>query len=175
MSTGSSDAQIPAIQTFQFGASGVGDLQSSVNLFRGDVNFVQQLLSMPGRHPSDNLSLSISLFYQSNIFNDAFIWNRDAPTGVVGLGWSLPVPTIVLEDAGSLAAATRRYSYLDQSISTELAREPTNPFLLSLDSALATQLVDDAVVPPAIVSAFGALGIALSANSVVHAQTTSQW
>lgn len=175
MSTGSSNAQIPAIQTFQFGASGVGDLQSSVNLFRGDVNFVQQLLSMPGRHPSDNLSLSISLFYQSNIFNDAFIWNRDAPTGAVGLGWSLPIPTIVLEDAGSLAAATRRYSYLDQSISTELAREPTNPFLLSLDASLAAQLADDAAVPPAVVSAFGASGIALSANSVVHAETASQW
>lgn len=175
MSTDAPNVQIPAIQTFQFGASGVGDLQSSVNLFRGDVNFVQQLLSMPGRHPDDNLGLSISLFYQSNVFNDAFIWNRDAPTGVVGLGWSLPVPTIVLEDAGSLAAATRRYSYLDQSISTALAREPTNPFLLSLDGALAAQLASDAAVPPAIVSAFGAVGIALSANAVVHAETASRW
>ncbi|SOE97991.1 RHS repeat-associated core domain-containing protein [Burkholderia sp. OK233] len=175
MTADSDNSQIPAIRSFQFDSNGVGDLRSSVNLFRGDINFTQTLLSMPGRRTGDNLDLSVALLYQSNVYEDAITWNRDAPTSTLGLGWSMPVPTIVLNDGGSLVAATRSYSYVSQSISTDLAREPDNPFVLSMDGSLAALLSNDATVPAAIVSAFGVLGIPLSANALVTVTGSSQW
>ena len=45
MPADATNSQIPAIRTFQFDSSSVGDLSSSVNLFRGDINFTQTLLS----------------------------------------------------------------------------------------------------------------------------------
>ncbi|HEX7907986.1 MAG TPA: hypothetical protein VF534_07830, partial [Paraburkholderia sp.] len=175
MPADSTNSQIPAIQTFQFDASSVGDLRSSVNLFRGDINFTQTLLSMPGRTNGDNLDLTLALLYQSNIYNDAITWNRDAPTGILGLGWSMPVPTIVLNEAGSLVSATRSYSYVSQSISTDLAREPATPFVFSMDGSLAASLVDGAAVPAAVVAAFGAAGLALSAGTLVSSAGASAW
>src|SRR5580698_9393612 len=151
MAADSDNSQIPAIRSFQFDSSSVGDLRSSVNLFRGDINFTQTLLSMPGRRTGDNLDLSIALLYQSNVLQDATTWNLDAPTSTLGLGWSMPIPTIVLNGTGSLVAATRSYSYVSQSISTDLAREPDNPFVLSLDGSLAALLGNGDTVPAAIV------------------------
>lgn len=175
MAADSDNSQIPAIRSFQFDSNSVGDLRSSVNLFRGDINFTQTLLSMPGRRTGDNLDLSIALLYQSNVLRDATTWNRDAPTSTLGLGWSMPVPTIVLDDAGSLVAATRSYRYVSQSISTDLAREPDNPFVLSMDGSLAELLSNGATVPAAIVAAFGAMGLSLSANTRVTVTGSSEW
>ncbi|MFM0289081.1 RHS repeat domain-containing protein [Paraburkholderia megapolitana] len=175
MAADSDNSQIPAIRSFQFDSSSVGDLRSSVNLFRGDINFTQTLLSMPGRRTGDNLDLSIALLYQSNVLQDATTWNLDAPTSTLGLGWSMPIPTIVLNGTGSLVAATRSYSYVSQSISTDLAREPDNPFVLSLDGSLAALLGNGDTVPAAIVAAFGALGLPLSANTLVTLTGSSAW
>ena len=175
MPADSTNSQIPAIRTFQFDSSSVGDLRSSVNLFRGDINFTQTLLSMPGRSTDDGLDVTIALLYQSNAHNDAITWNRDAPTSTLGLGWSMPVPTIMLNDTGSLVAATRSYSYASQGISTDLAREPDTPFVFSMDGALAGSLVDGAVVPATIVAAFGAAGLPLSASTLLTAVDASHW
>ena len=175
MPADATNSQIPAIRTFQFDSSSVGDLSSSVNLFRGDINFTQTLLSMPGRTAGVNLDLTLSLLYQSNVHEDAITWNRDAPTGALGLGWSMPAPTIVLNDAGSLMPATRSYGYVSQSISTDLAREPTTPFVFSMAGALADSLANGGTVPAAVVAAFGAHGLVLSPASRVSSTGTSAW
>ncbi|WP_321807418.1 RHS repeat-associated core domain-containing protein [Burkholderia sp. BCC1993] len=175
MPADATNSQIPAIRTFQFDSSSVGDLSSSVNLFRGDINFTQTLLSMPGRTAGDNLDLTLSLLYQSNVHEGAITWNRDAPTGALGLGWTMPAPTIVLNDAGSLMPATRSYCYVSQSISTDLAREPTTPFVFSMNGTIADSLVNGGTVPAAAVAAFGANGLVLSPASRVSSTGASAW
>src|SRR5215213_165689 len=94
-------SQIPQIVTFQMDASAVGKARSNVNLFRGDVNLSQMLLKMPGRPSDPVLGVTVSLLYQSNVWRAATTWNRDAPTGVAGLGWLLPRTCITLDDGGS--------------------------------------------------------------------------
>jgi hypothetical protein len=84
----------PSIRLFQFGGN-------NVNLFRGDLNTSLTLLSLPSRN---NLDVSIDLFYQSNIHDQAFLWNLEAPTSIIGLGWAMPYEKIELVNsiAGSI-------------------------------------------------------------------------
>src|SRR5262247_1172790 len=100
-SSAADGAGVPAIRTFQLDGSAIGQLSSAVNLFRGDVNLPQRLFSMPGRHRGSGLDVDFTAMYQSNVYRDAFTWNRDAPTGVLGLGWSLPLTYITATDSGS--------------------------------------------------------------------------
>jgi RHS repeat-associated protein len=167
--------QIPPIRTFQFDQGGLGELPSSVNLFRGDINSTQKLLSMPGRAPGDGLDVTLTLLYQSNVYHDAMTWNRDAPTGVLGLGWSLPLTFITLDDGAAPTAGTRSYSYSSQGTTTALVQESSTPFLFAMDAELAAQLTDGATVPSAIVSAFAGYGLCLSAQAVVSAVSDTAW
>jgi RHS repeat-associated protein len=167
--------QIPPIRTFQFDQAGLGELPSSVNLFRGDINSTQKLLSMPGRAPGDGLDVTLTLLYQSNVYHDAMTWNRDAPTGILGLGWSLPLTFITFDDDGAPTAGTRSYSYSSQGTTTALVQEPSTPFLFAMDAELAGQLTDGATVPSAIVSAFAGYGLCLSAQAVVSAVSDTAW
>src|SRR5690242_11210059 len=104
---------IPAIRTFQFDSSSLGHLATAVNLFRGDVNLAQPLFSLPGRRGSAGLDVDVSLLYQSNVIRAASLWNRDAPTGVVGLGWDLPMTYIEATSSGSPDPDTRSYVFYD--------------------------------------------------------------
>lgn len=92
--TSSDSTQTPAVRTFQMDGSTQGNLASSVNLFRGDVNLAQTLFTLPGRSQSNALDVSLVVQYQSNVFRAATTWNADAPTGVLGLGWTLPLTWI---------------------------------------------------------------------------------
>ena len=78
-----SDSGIPAIRTFQMDGNSIGNLRSSVNLFRGDVNYTQTLFSMPGRTDKDGLNVDVAIQYESNVRDVAMRWNRDQPTGIL--------------------------------------------------------------------------------------------
>ncbi|MCP4625763.1 MAG: hypothetical protein GY850_19935, partial [bacterium] len=54
---------------------------------RGDVNLPLHLVSLAGPH---GLNVSLSAYYGSNLGRQVSTWNREAPTGIMGLGWSLP-------------------------------------------------------------------------------------
>lgn len=77
----------PALRGFQLDASAVGNASKSVNLYRGDVNLPLTLVHLPG---PKGLDLSIAAYYSSNLEQQWDVWNLEAPTGVLGLGWSLP-------------------------------------------------------------------------------------
>lgn len=171
----SQNDQVPAIRTFQRDQSAFGELPSSVNLFRGDVNSTQKLFSMPGRTPGDGLDVTLTLLYQSNVYQDATVWNLDAPTGTLGLGWGLPLTAVRLDDGGGPTPGTRTYSYSSQGTTTALVQEPSTPFLFSMDTALAAQLSDGAVVPLAIVSVFAGNGVCLSPHATVSAVSAAAW
>jgi hypothetical protein len=77
MSDTSGGSGVPAIRTFQFDSSSIGQISSSVNLFRGDVNIPQTLFSWPSRHSRSGLDINFSIFYQSNVFRSAELRNLE--------------------------------------------------------------------------------------------------
>jgi RHS repeat-associated protein len=76
----------PSMRGFQMESGSGGDSGGgNVNLFRGDVNHPLTLVHLPG---PDGLDVSLSTCYGSNVGQEVTTWNREAPTGVLGLGWS---------------------------------------------------------------------------------------
>lgn len=165
MDSSSSNTQTPAIRTFQMDGSSQGSLASSVNLFRGDVNLSQSLFSLPGRSP-DGLDVAISIQYQSNVFRAASLWSKDSPTGVLGLGWELPLTWIEAYGGASPVAATRQYVFNDNGSSNQLFRQPLVPVLFTMSTP--PGLTDGAPVPAQLVSQFRSQGLAISTSAVVH-------
>ncbi|RNF82030.1 RHS repeat domain-containing protein [Montanilutibacter psychrotolerans] len=164
----------PSIRTFQMDASTVGVLASSVNLFRGDVNHTQTLFSMPGRSENDGLQVDLSIQYQSNINRQAMTWNRDQPTGVLGMGWQLPMNSIRLDDGGSPTPGMRSYTITISGNASAMVREPDSPWLFSMDRALATQLANGQAVPADVRAQFVRRGLPLSADALIEGDA-SPW
>lgn len=118
---GSSLADVPAIRTFQFDKDSIGKLKNSVNMFRGDVNFPLALLTLPG---SAGLEVNLTAIYESNVQQQVKLWNLDAPTGIIGLGWALPYEQIVSQNSGSGAQADEQI-YLVSGGANRLVRTGT--------------------------------------------------
>ncbi|WP_146005508.1 RHS repeat domain-containing protein, partial [Erwinia sp. B116] len=98
----------PVINGLQMDGGNPGDIDSSVNLFRGDVNFPLNILSLNGRN---GLKVDVNIFYQSNIHNQVTRWNQSAPTDLLGVGWSLAFDRIVV-DGGTTGAPEDNSYYL---------------------------------------------------------------
>jgi len=97
----SAAAAAPGIRLSQLSQSGIGDVADSLNLFRGDVNLPLPLISLRGRN---GLDVALTALYASNVDSQVRPSNRFAPTGVLGVGWSLPRDQIVVENRLSGAA-----------------------------------------------------------------------
>lgn len=69
-----------------------------MNLFRGEVNTPLTLVNLSGRN---GLSVTVTAFYASSVWQAARTWNQSAPTGLLGLGWSLGTDRIVVDDKGT--------------------------------------------------------------------------
>jgi len=91
-------AQLPAIRTFQMDGSGLGNISNSVNMFRGDVNFPLELISLPGR---GGLDVKVAIMYDGMVKNQVDTWNLQAATGILGLGWAMPYETIAIDNKGT--------------------------------------------------------------------------
>jgi RHS repeat-associated protein len=94
MATDGAINEDPQLRTFQFDTDGIGDVKNSVNMFRGDVSLPVRLLSLPGRN---GLDFDMTAVYSSDVQANVNTWNVEAPTGVLGLGWSLPYEQIVMQ------------------------------------------------------------------------------
>src|SRR5690242_8762803 len=88
-------ASAPGVRLSQISLAGQGDVGNSVNLFRGDVNFPLNLVSIQGRN---DLNVAVTAFYGSNVSQQVSTWNMSAPTDVLGVGWSLPFEKIVVDN-----------------------------------------------------------------------------
>lgn len=163
---GSTDTDaIPAIRTFQFDSTSIGELSSAVNLFRGDVNIPQNLFTLPGRASGGAMDVNFTILYQSNVYRDAVKWNRDAPTGVLGLGWGLPLTYIQAADNGSPDPDTRTYVLFDNGGPNELVRQPQQHFLFTMPSSVANSLQSGQAVPAAVRAYFLENGLPLDASA----------
>ena len=45
----------------------------------------------------------MAVTYQSNIFRDVNTWNVEAPTGILGLGWSMSYDAIIADHGDSIS------------------------------------------------------------------------
>jgi hypothetical protein len=84
----------PKINTFALDPDARGAIGNSVNLFTGDVNFPLNLVTLPGKN---GLDVNVSISSNSNIQNIVDTWNVAAPTGILGLGWSMDYEKIIID------------------------------------------------------------------------------
>lgn len=88
----------------------IGDrLQASVDSYSGAATFSLDLMSLPGRN---GLGVKISLAYFGRVEQPASTWNLDAPTGLAGLGWHLPIRRIVAVPNGVAAYGAPTYFFI---------------------------------------------------------------
>ncbi len=113
----------PAIRTFQMDAGGIGNIRKSVNLFRGDVNIPLNLVSLPGR---GGLDVNLTAMYQGNVHNTVFTRNMEAPTGILGVGWSLPIERIIAGNPGNGSKYGNQYYLITGSTRYTLVRITTD-------------------------------------------------
>ncbi|MBX2943691.1 MAG: hypothetical protein KF860_15245, partial [Cyclobacteriaceae bacterium] len=77
----------------------VGFLNNSINMFTGQVQFSLPIMGLSGK---GNAGYSLALSYSSaNVKYISSTWNQEAPTGVMGLGWSFDMPRIVADYKGT--------------------------------------------------------------------------
>ncbi|MFA5669323.1 MAG: hypothetical protein WC967_08765, partial [Balneolaceae bacterium] len=86
--------QSPEIESFFLSPDLKGAGQNSVNIYSGDVNLPVSLLSISGR---GGLNSNVTAFYNSNIQNQRDVWALEAPTSILGLGWSMDYDRIVVD------------------------------------------------------------------------------
>jgi RHS repeat-associated protein len=125
-------ADIPQIQSFQFEGEPIGQIRKSINLFRGDVNLPLQLASLEADH---GLSIQVTAIYDGSSCHQVDLWNRDTPTGILGLGWSLPIEQIVASRSGEASAAATRYYLQAAGMASEMV-----PVATDSDGSLLFQL-----------------------------------
>jgi RHS repeat-associated protein len=92
-------AQVPGVDALQISGP-EGGVESSVNLFRSDVNLPVPLVGMSG---PDGLSYSLTAYLTSNVQPQVETWNQTAPTGYLGLGWSLAFESIAADNPAGRA------------------------------------------------------------------------
>ncbi len=156
--------QIPAIRSFQFDSDAIGDIENSVNLFRGDVNIPLNLVTLPGR---GDLDVSVQALYQSNVQDEVQRWNLDAPTGILGLGWSLGFARIEVNTGGTRALDAHSYFLTQGGSRMPLLRSLQVWTLFDLPAST-TSTLDSGNVDVALAGAFAERGVALTTGSAVE-------
>ena len=166
--------QIPEIQPLQFESDDVGKLPRSVNMFRGDVNYAKSLVQLPGKPGDATLAVSIGLQYASNVSQDVAQWNLSAPTGIVGLGWSLAWDRITASGSGALSDAATEYAYVSSGVSNALVVDTTPWLRATLDEAAAATLTAGDVSSE-VVRACAAQGLAVDPSAHVAGKASGAW
>ncbi len=95
----------------------LGFLQNSVNLFSGQVQFGIPITSIAGK---SGLGYNLTFSYSSKVKFLAETWNREAPTGVLGLGWSIDLPRIVADNKGTGTREDDTFYLVEGGSSNEL-------------------------------------------------------
>lgn len=62
------------------------------------MNIPLNLVTLPGR---GELDVNVTAMYQGNVHHTVFTRNMEGPTGILGVGWSLPMERIALGNPGN--------------------------------------------------------------------------
>lgn len=167
----SASTGVPMRRPTQFGSSSAGDLQSAVNLFRGSLDYTLPLVQLGAPSSVSPLQVQIGLSLQSDVSQSVRTWNVDQPTGVLGVGWSLPSERIVLQGEGAPTPAAATYAYDGPGGTNPLIRARGPWVRATLDTA-DVGAVSEGTVSAALVAAFAAAGLALSDSATVASQAS---
>ena len=80
---------------FSLASNDLRSLQNSVNLFTGQVAFPLNLLDVGA---IGGVSYPITINYSSAVDKQVSTWNKEVPNSTVGLGWSMSVPRIIVDN-----------------------------------------------------------------------------
>ena len=109
----------PPIKTFATQPNQAGAANNTVNLFTGDVALPINLISIPGHN---GLNMNVSIAYSSNVQNIVNTWNAEAPTGVIGLGWSMNTAKILRDNKQTGTNSDDEYYLTEGGNSSRLIR-----------------------------------------------------
>lgn len=104
--SGAALSAVPALRSFEFDKTAIGNIKSSVNKFRGSVSLPLDFLTIPGL---EGLDVKLSALYSSSIKNNLNTWNIESPTGIMGIGWQMPIEMIAVDKGGSGSATSDLY------------------------------------------------------------------
>lgn len=111
--------QAPAVKTFALQPDLIGNASNSVNLFTGDVALPLNLVSLPGR---GGLDVSVAISYNSNVQHIMKTWNLESPTGILGLGWTMDMPKIIVDHKNTGAREDDTFYLIQGGGSNRLVR-----------------------------------------------------
>src|SRR2546423_188314 len=151
---------VPAILPTQFESESIGKLSQSVNMFRGAVNVTKTLVNLPGKPGDTTLAVRLSMISDSAVSQQALQWNLDAPTGILGLGWTIARNRITAQTAGALSPYALSYSLEYSNTSSALIEDDLPWLRVTLDASVAATLAAG-TVNTAVVEAFAAQSVAL--------------
>ncbi|MGB0383717.1 MAG: hypothetical protein ACPGWR_02750 [Ardenticatenaceae bacterium] len=154
---------IPEIRTFQFDKDSIGAIKNSINLFRGDVNFSLNLVSLPS---TNDLNVEVNVLYTSNVQNDVNRWSLDAPTGILGMGWSMPYERIEVQHQNSASLENNKYVLTSSGNQMPLWCSAQDWSLFESGLEFADSL-NEGMVSDELRNQFAEHGIALSSNCAV--------
>lgn len=161
--------QTPQIQPFQFSNDG-NEIDNTVNLFRGDVNFYIPLVSLTGRN---GLDLQVSALYRSNVSEQTKNRNLTAPTSILGLGWELPTDRIEVDTNGTGTQDDNKYFFIRNETRNRLYRNNKLWLRGVLDSGFVADL-DNQQFSQAILAALLSQGLRIDASSTVLVITSGE-
>lgn len=171
MSTDTTNKQIPSIRPTQFEDDGNDIFKDSVNLFRGDVNLSLDLVSLQGRN---GLDFKVIASYGSNVKNNIQVSNMEKPTGILGLGWTLPFQRIEVETMGNATSNDNKYLIYNDNSPTELIRRNKQWERTTIDTQFIKSL-EAATINDAFQGEFQKSGLPLSKQAVVSKKETGDW
>jgi hypothetical protein len=105
-------------QSFSFSSGNTGAIEKSLNLHTGDVQFPIPLASLPDRN---GIGASLVISYNSNTAKDIKRRNEESPTGIVGLGWSLDFPKIIVDNKSTGSREDDNYYLVENAAAFELS------------------------------------------------------
>ena len=112
----------PEIKSFALNPDQLGAIGNSVNLFTGDVNLPINLVTLSG---PNGLDVNVTATYNSNVHPFVDTWNLEAPTGILGLGWSLDYEKIIVDEKGTGTHHDNDYYLISGGSSNKLVCAPS--------------------------------------------------
>jgi len=110
----------PQSNQFTLAPDDLGKAASSVNLFNGEVSLPLPLGSVASRN---GLSYTLNSAYStSGVTEIATTWNREAPTGTLGLGWALTESKIAADNKQTGTREDDTYYLIEGGVSNKLVR-----------------------------------------------------
>ena len=140
--TQSRESSVPGIRLFQFDSDQTGAIKSSVNLYRGTVNLPIPLLELSGR---EGLKVKIAAVYQGASPESVRTRNLEAPTGILGQGWSMPIDRIEIRGKKTGAHADDEYFLVGGALRSRLVPTTWDETLFELEGEHRAALEDRGV------------------------------